>query len=72
MLVVALFWATHVNAQESKKTASQSREVVAVFTEQPIKVDGVLEEAWSNAIPAAHFYQQSPSAGEGVFIWPSP
>ena len=64
MLVVALFWATHVDAQESKKTASQSREVVAVFTEQPIKVDGVLEEAWSNAIPAAHFYQQEPSVGQ--------
>ena len=64
MLIVALFWATHVDAQESKKTASQSREVAAVFTEQPIQVDGVLEEAWSNAIPAAHFYQQDPSVGQ--------
>jgi len=64
MLIVALFWATHVDAQESKETASQSREVAAVFTEQPIQVDGVLEEAWSNAIPAAHFFQQEPKVGQ--------
>ena len=64
MLIVALFWVTHVDAQESKKTASQSREVAAVFTEQPIQVDGVLEEAWSIAIPAAHFFQQEPKVGQ--------
>ncbi|MDA2933477.1 carbohydrate binding family 9 domain-containing protein [Acidobacteria bacterium AH-259-D05] len=64
MLIVALFWATHVDAQESKKTASQSREVAAVFTEQRITVDGVLEGAWSNATTTTHFYQKEPRIGQ--------
>lgn len=67
LLIVGLLGTSRADARESNEPQSlpsQTREVVAVFTEQPIKVDGVLEEAWSSAIPAAHFYQQEPSVGQ--------
>ena len=67
LLIVGLLGTSRADAQESNEPQSlpsQTREMVAVFTEEPIKVDGVLEEVWSTAIPAAHFYQQEPSEGQ--------
>ncbi len=68
-LVMALFLSLPAAAQDppqaSPEKESQKKEVLAHHTNQPITLDGVLDEpAWAEAEPATDFTQREPLDGE--------
>ena len=61
--LVLLLGTTFLSAQGPAQR--QEREVFAVRTETPIKLDAVLDEpAWARAEPATDFLQREPFEGE--------
>ncbi len=53
------------SAQSSLGVSDQKKEVVALYTDLPIKLDGVLDEPpWQEAEPATDFLQMEPNQGQ--------
>lgn len=68
-LLVIIFLTHPVTGQKASRQADfalkAKREVVAVYTDIPITLDGVLDEpAWQRPEPAADFIQMEPDQGE--------
>ena len=64
---VLLFFFLHLFSQKAENDSIPRKKIVAVKTNNTIKIDGIFdEEAWSKAPIATNFVQRSPENGVPV------